>query len=122
MASSTTSPTSGCRYEVFFCVSKTQTEFLRGMGGALLLHHCVGVGHLETSRQQPGATSQDTYSVSGTHSPGRGFPPLTPLFKRDSVTHRRDGRDAPIDLLSSPLGTVIGDNDYLPLSKLLFIE
>jgi hypothetical protein len=44
MASSTTSPTSACRYKFFFCVSKTQTEFLRGMGGgAFLLHHWGGM-------------------------------------------------------------------------------
>jgi hypothetical protein len=81
-------------------------NFLRGWRAALCCYITAwgcSVGHLETSRQQPGATDQGNVvhrPVSGTVSPGRGFPPLTPLFKRDSVTHRRDGRDTPRDLSS----------------------
>ena len=95
-----------CRMQILQFFFFLSTEFLRGMvGRQLWLHHCGSTPG--RSCQQPGGDTQDTYCTCTLSCLGRishvvGFL-LSPLSSNGiAFTHRRDRRDAPMDLLSSP--------------------
>jgi hypothetical protein len=88
---------------VFFLLSTE--SFRRGMGGRHFVY-ITGVACGSSSRQVLSATGgrhkTRTALLFRAHQPRRGFL-LSPLSSNGiALTHRRDRRDAPIDLLSSP--------------------